>query len=171
VPAQEDLWYDSTDPQRAFSQPRKRNAMPEHRHGAGVLFYDARERRVLLYRRDSTPAIPFPDHIDILGGCIEPGETPEQTVVREIAEELDDLRRGAPFVLAGQRLFMVYTDERGDEHHVFSQAADFDLADLRLKEGQSLLWLTEEDIGATRFAFGFERVVREFFRALREGSV
>jgi len=145
--------------------------MPEHRRGAGVLFYDARERRVLLYRRDNTPAIPFPDHVDILGGAIEAGETPEQTVVREIAEELDDLRRGAPFVLAGHRLFMVYTDERRDEHYVFSQAADFDLADLRLREGEALLWLTEEDIGRTQFAFGFDRVVREFFRALREGTV
>ena len=145
--------------------------MPEHRRGAGVLFYDMRERRVLLYRRDNTPAIPFPGHVDILGGAIEAGETPEQTVVREIAEELDDLRRNAPFVLAGQRLFMVYTGAEGDEHYVFSQAADFDLADLRLKEGEALLWLTEADIGRTRFAFGFERVVREFFRALRKGRV
>ena len=145
--------------------------MPETPRGAGVLLYDRHTQRVLLYRRDNAPTIPFPGHIDILGGAIEAGETPEQTVVREIAEELDDLRRGAPFVLAGHRLFMVYTDARGNEHYVFSRAADFDLADLRLKEGEALLWLKEEDIGRTRFAFGFERVVSDFFRALREGRV
>ena len=64
--------------------------------GAGVLFYDRHTQRVLLVRRDNTPSIPFPDHLDILGGHTEAGETPEDTVVREIAEELDDLRSGRP---------------------------------------------------------------------------
>ena len=70
--------------------------MPKNRRGAGVLFYDRHKQRVLLFRRDNTPTIPFPDSIDILGGHIEEGETPEQAVVREMAEELDDLRSGYP---------------------------------------------------------------------------
>ena len=145
--------------------------MVANQRGAGVLFYDRLRRRVLLCRRDDTPTIPFPGHIDILGGYIEAGETPMQTVTREMAEELDDLRSGAPFVLEDPRFFMVYRDERDAEHYIFSQEADFDLSDLRLKEGQALLWLTEEEAGRTCLAFGFEQVVRDFFRALRRGRL
>lgn len=136
-----------------------------------MLFYDKARGRVLFFRRDNKPSIPFPDYLDILGGYIEEGETAEQAVVREMAEELDDLRSGRPYALAGHRLFTLYTDEWGAEQHIFSKAADFDLADVRLKEGQALVWLTEEEAGRTPFAFGFNRVVAEFFGALREGRV
>lgn len=129
--------------------------MAESRHGAGVLFYDKDRRRVLFFLRDNKPTIPFPDHIDILGGYIEEGKTAEQAVVREMAEELDDLRSGGPYALLGHRLFTVYTDQWGAQQHVFSKAADFNLSEVRLKEGQTLVWLTEEEAGRTPFAFGF----------------
>lgn len=139
--------------------------------GSGVLFFDRAARRVLLCRRDNKPSIPFPGWVDILGGYVEEGETPEQTVRREVAEELDDLRSGAPFLLKDARPFSVYRDERGLEHHVFTCEADFEISDLRLNEGQHLLWLAEEQANDARLAFGFERVVREFFVALRDGRV
>ena len=131
--------------------------MPDTHRGAGVLFYDRHKQRVLVYRRDNTPTIPFPDHLDILGGHTEEGETPEQTVVREIAEELDDLRRGCPFVLAG--------------HQFFCKEADFDLADVRLKEGQELVWVTEDEARGISFAFGYNPILADFFHALRAGTV
>ena len=148
-----------------------KQAMPDRVRGAGVFFYDQARRRVLFYRRDNKPTIPFPDQVDILGGHIEEGETAEQAVVREIAEELDDLRSGAAYALAGHRLFMVYTDPQGAVDYLFSKAADFDLADVRLKEGQALFWLTEEEAERTPFAFGYNRLVAEFFGALRDGRV
>ena len=145
--------------------------MPERVRGAGVFFYDRAKQRVLFYRRDNKPTIPFPDQFDILGGPVEEGETAEQAVVREIAEELDDLRSGGPYALAGHRLFTVYAAPQGAVDYLFSKPADFDLADLRLKEGQTLIWFTEEEAGRTPFAFGYNRLVAEFFRALREGRV
>jgi 8-oxo-dGTP diphosphatase len=102
---------------------------------------------------------------------MEPGETPEQTVVREIAEELEDLRTGGLFVLAGHRLFTVCTDAQGVADYIFCKAADFDLADIRLKEGQELVWLTEEEARSTPLAFGYNHVLAEFFHALRAGMV
>jgi 8-oxo-dGTP diphosphatase len=139
--------------------------------GAGVVFYDRAKRRVLVYRRDNKPTIPFPDQLDILGGHAEAGETPEQAVVREIAEELEDLRSGSPLVLDGHRLFTVYTDAGGVADYIFCKAADFDLADVRLKEGQELVWLTEDEAACTALAFGYNQVLVEFFRALRAGAV
>ena len=70
--------------------------MAETPRGAGVLFYDRERERVLLYRRDSTPSIPFPGYLDILGGHTEPGETPEETAVREIAKSWRTCGAAAP---------------------------------------------------------------------------
>lgn len=145
--------------------------MRETCRGAGVVFYDKEKWRVLLYRRDNTPSIPFPNYLDILGGHVEAGETPEQAVVREIAEELEDLRSGRPFVLAGHRLFTVYKGAEGVSDYIYSKAADFDLAEVRLKEGQELLWVTDEEAGCTPLAFGYNQVLAEFFQALRAGTV
>ena len=145
--------------------------MPDMRRGAGVLFYDRQQPRVLLYRRDNKPSLPFPDHLDILGGHTEPGESPEQTAVREIAEELDDLRTGRPFVLLGHKLFATYADAQGITHAIYGAEADFDLSELRLKEGQALVWVTEEEVRRTPLAFGFNAVVAAFFHALRVGAI
>lgn len=145
--------------------------MPENPRGAGVLFFDRQRRRVLLYRRDNKETIPFPGYLDILGGHTEAGETPEDTIVRETAEELEDLRRGGPFALAGHRLFTVFTDARGVTDSVFCKEADFDLADVLLKEGQELVWVTEAEARATPLAFGYNAILEQFFPALRAGRV
>lgn len=145
--------------------------MPDTHRGAGVLFYDRHKQRVLVYRRDNTPTISFPDHLAILGGHTEEGETPEQTVVREIAEELDDLRRGCPFVLAGHQFFTTFTDARGITDDIYCKEADFDLADVRLKEGQELVWVTEDEARGISFAFGYNPIMADFFHALRAGTV
>ena len=145
--------------------------MPETRRSAGVLFYDTHTQRVLAYRRDNTPTIPLPGYLDILGGHTEAEETPAQTAVREIAEELEDLRSGSPFVLTGHRLFTVYTDARGVTDSVFCKEADFDLADVRLTEGQELVWVTEAEARCTPLAFGYNAILAEFFDALRAGMV
>ena len=145
--------------------------MPDTRRGAGVLFYDQQQQRVLLYRRDNTPTIPFPDYLDILGGHTEPGETPEETAVREMAEELDDLRTGNPYVLTGHRFFLTYTDARGITDTVFYKEADFTVTEVNLKEGQALVWVTEAEVRNTPLAFGYNPILMAFFAALRVGTI
>jgi len=84
---------------------------------------------------------------------------------------LEDLRRGGPFILTAHRLFTVYTDARGVTDSVFCTEADFTLADVRLKEGQELVWVTEAEARATPLAFGYNAILDEFFPALRAGKV
>jgi 8-oxo-dGTP diphosphatase len=43
---------------------------------------------VVLHHRDDKPWIPHPGCWSLFGGAVEQGETPEQTVVRELEEEL-----------------------------------------------------------------------------------
>ncbi len=133
------------------------------KRGSGVLFFDKKKKRVLLFLRDNKPTIPFPNTLDILGGGMEEGETPEQTVAREMAEELEDRRTGLPYVLKDPVLFKVYVDERDTEQNIFCTPADFEIEDLILKEGQRLVWITELELKHAEIGFGFNSVVGEFF--------
>lgn len=133
------------------------------RRGCGILFFDKQKQRVLLFRRDDKPNLRFPNCIDILGGHVEDSETPDETIVREMAEELDDLRTRQPFKLQDFNIFKVYMDEWDTEQHIFWRETDFDISDIRLKEGKELVWLTNNEITNTSFAFGFDVVIKEFF--------
>lgn len=53
--------------------------------GASVILYT--DKQVLLYKRDGHPML-FPHRWAIFGGGIEAGETPEETVCRELKVEL-----------------------------------------------------------------------------------
>lgn len=46
--------------------------------------------------RDDKPFIPYPNMIDIIGGHMDPGETPLETTMRELSEELIEAETGAP---------------------------------------------------------------------------
>lgn len=135
------------------------------RQGCGILFFDAAHRRVLLFRRDNKPEIRFPNYVDILGGIVEKEETPKEAIVREMAEELTNRRTGNPYLLEKFDTFKVYIDQWNVEQHVFWKPADFTIDDVRLEEGQALVWLTEEEAQTFVLAFGFEAVVKEFFKA------
>ena len=135
------------------------------RQGCGILFFDATNRRVLLFLRDNKPEIQFPDYIDKLGGIVEKGETPREAIVREMAEELTDLRTGNPYLLQDFDIFKVYIDRWNVEQHVFWKVADFGIDDVHLNEGKNLLWLTEEEAQTTILAFGIEAMIKEFFAA------
>lgn len=43
--------------------------------------------RLLVMRRDDTPTIQWPGYWDLPGGGAEPGETPMECALREVAEE------------------------------------------------------------------------------------
>ncbi len=44
--------------------------------------------RIVTILRDDVPTIPWPGYWDLPGGAREPGESPEQCVIRETREEL-----------------------------------------------------------------------------------
>lgn len=133
--------------------------------GCGILFFKRSTGAVLVSRRDDKPSIPFPDCLDILGGTLEAGETPEAAIVREIKEELTDLRTGEPFKLGDFQHWKSYRAmrKRGETTQtIFWAEADFELGELRFHEGRELLWITLAEINQRKWYHEFGKTVREF---------
>ncbi len=103
---------------------------------AAAVIQDEAGRVLLLQRGPTAPT--FPDHWGVVTGYVDPGETPAQAALREIAEELNVtgrvLRAGAPFLVdigrANVRVwpFLCALDEPGairlaDENRRFTWAS------------------------------------------------
>jgi 8-oxo-dGTP pyrophosphatase MutT (NUDIX family) len=58
-----------------------------HTHAAAAVFLVTEDRRLILQLRDDKPDIHYPNMITAFGGGAEPGETPTQCALRELAEE------------------------------------------------------------------------------------
>jgi 8-oxo-dGTP pyrophosphatase MutT (NUDIX family) len=59
--------------------------IPAHAAVALIILEDG---RYLVQLRDQMPGIFYPGHWGLFGGAMEPGETPETAVTRELEEEL-----------------------------------------------------------------------------------
>lgn len=122
--------------------------------GAGILLINSRNELLMLLR-DNIPTIPFPNMWDIPGGQVEFGENPEETVKREMMEEMD-------LELGKIQLFKVY---EGDDliDTVFWKRVDLDPDKINLQEGQKLAYFSRVELSKLKLAFNYNSVVEEFF--------
>jgi 8-oxo-dGTP diphosphatase len=98
-----------------------------------------RDGKFLMQLRDNIPTILYPGYWALFGGHIEPGETPEIAVKREILEEIGyDLPANFAF-------FGHYSDERV-MRHVFHAPLEVEFNQLVLNEGWDMGLLIPEDI-------------------------
>jgi 8-oxo-dGTP pyrophosphatase MutT (NUDIX family) len=95
--------------------------------------------RYLVQLRDAKPTIFFPDHWGCFGGALEPGETDEQCLAREIDEEI-----GLDLAQCAVRHFTTFTFDFGFAggsviHRAFFEvtANSAQLATLALNEGRA----------------------------------
>ena len=112
--------------------------IPDRVHVAIAILY--REGKFLLQLRDDIPGIRYPGHWAFFGGHIEPGETPEIALLRELQEEIG-------YTPPSAFLFRCYS-EAEVVRHVFHAQLTVDVKDLTLKEGWDLGLLTPEQIRA-----------------------
>lgn len=124
------------------------------RKGCSIIFVNDK-KQVLLFLRDNNPDIPFPNMWDVPGGHVEDTETPEQCIVREMKEEMG-------LELAGFRRFSV--EEFDDRiEYAFWKKTDIHIDEITLTEGQRLKWFTENEIKNTELAYGFNKILADFF--------
>lgn len=122
--------------------------------GADVILLN-RRGEVLLVLRDDKPSIPCPNTWALLGGYLEPGETPEQALLREIDEEIG-------VALSPPHRFREYRWPECTEF-IFWQWLDIDPAATPLMEGQRLAYFARDQLTGLRFASHYGRVLDDFF--------
>lgn len=105
-------------------------------HVAIAILYQ--QNKFLLQLRDDIPGIIYPGHWGLFGGHIEPGETPDVAVKRELLEEIGY----SPPVLSK---FNCYSDPKV-VRHVYHAPLTVELNALVLSEGWDMDLLTPEQI-------------------------
>lgn len=105
---------------------------------AGILTLE--DGRYLMQLRDNKPEIFFPGHWSCFGGAIEPGETEEQAIRREIAEELGLVISVGEAMYFSRMSFDFEFAGRGSILRVFFEVAldGVRAAGLRVREGQEM---------------------------------
>lgn len=110
---------------------------------------------ILLLLRDDNPEIPYPNMWDIPGGHVEPNETPDQCIVREMKEEM-----GLDIPTADLFLVTEFSDRT---EYTFWLRMDLEIEEIHLTEGQRLQWFSKSDAANIELACQFDQVVDAFF--------
>ena len=112
--------------------------------------------RILLARRK--PGKHMGGKWEFPGGKIEPGETPEQSLARELEEELAVHARIGGFLCSAR------FDGDGVSLDLLVYAVDSFEGSPQLREHEEIRWVRPEDIAAFDLADSDRRVVEELFR-------
>ncbi|MEL6163230.1 MAG: NUDIX hydrolase [Cyanobacteria bacterium J06628_3] len=113
------------------------NQLQKVHHVAIAILY--RENKFLMQLRDNIPTIPYPGYWAFFGGHIEPGETPEVAVRREIIEEIS-------YTLPEKIFEFGRYDSETAVRHVFHAPLEVELDKLVLGEGWDMGLVTPEEI-------------------------
>lgn len=92
----------------------------------------------LLQLRDNKPGIPYPGHWGLFGGHLEPGETPQEALRRELLEEID-------YAVIAPIWFGFYSDDKVIRH-VYHAPLTVSKEQLSLAEGWDLALVTPQAI-------------------------
>lgn len=97
-----------------------------------------RQGQFLLQLRDDFPHIIYPGHWGLFGGHLEPQETPEEALKRELLEEIN-------YSVSNPVAFGIYPDEKA-VRHVYHAPLTVPLEQLILREGADFSLVSPADI-------------------------
>jgi 8-oxo-dGTP diphosphatase len=135
-----------------------------HTHAAAGVFMLTPDRRFILQLRDDKPDIHHPGKITAFGGGAEPGETPQDCALRELAEETGIQARAEDLLRLGA---VSRVDFRGHPTaSVFFLLRNVDPAALVVTEGAAIVLSFQEAAVDSRLTESCRRFCAEI--AVRE---
>lgn len=137
--------------------------MSERARSTGALLVNARGA-LLLQQRDDSPALLYPGCWSTFGGAVEPGETPNEAIRRELLEEIE--------LEPALTLWQTFTHEyvrqgrlTAVEQYMYYGAVSGEADQIALNEGQALGFFAPDELAALPVAFGFRPVFEAFFES------
>ena len=130
--------------------------MPDKTGVAVMLFVNAKGE-LLLQLRDDKPEIRYPNHWGVVGGHVEPGESFEEALVREVAEEIE-------VEAAGYEYWETH-ESPGHSLAMFAMRLDVPAESLTLHEGQRVEWFSPQAAMMLPLAPWLAQVLPRFVRS------
>ena len=124
------------------------------KQGAGIIIQNS-SGEVLLMLRDDDPSIRYPNYWYVLGGRAKEGEVPEETIKREMMEELE-------LELKNISLFKKY-DFSEETQWIFYTRLDLNPENINLHEGQKIKYFSWEEIKNMKLGFHDNSILKDFF--------
>lgn len=96
-----------------------------------------KNKEILMHLRDDKPSIPYPNFWSLISGVVEEGETPEETVKREVKEEIGYAIKDIDFmdkILLEKNKFL----SENNEIYIFKGFIDIPAEKIELTEGQEV---------------------------------
>ena len=115
---------------------------------------------VLFLLRDNDPNISFPNCWSLPGGVVEFNELPEQAAHRELQEETGlvlDLSYWKVYERKPQKRQVIV------DQYVYIGTTDKESNEMTTSEGQALRFLNRDEINSLPIAYGFDKLVNEYF--------
>ena len=126
----------------------------EYRGVALIIFYDKRKRILLQYRKDG---LGKGEDWGFLGGTIEKGETPKQTLIREVREELNHELKEYGFI--GK---FIKTDNKRTSHiYVYISPLKDKLSRFKQLEGTRMRLFSLKEAHKLNMALGDNEVIQK----------
>lgn len=126
------------------------------RISSGLLIINS-DNKILLQLRDNIERIRYPNCWSTFGGQVEENETPEESLIRELKEELN-------YELKNPKLFKTYSGIDWEMHVYIKEDFNFDLSKYPVLEGQKGEFFSEKNIHEINFAFNIKDVCLDFFK-------
>jgi 8-oxo-dGTP diphosphatase len=143
---------------KGLEQKWQAGLIPDPQTVAIILINNRNE--VLLQLRDNEPNISYPNCWTLPGGVVEPPEIPDQAAQRELAEET-----GLHLSLSHWKVYKRKPENRQFtiEQHVYVGRTHQERDEMILGEGQALRFFGRDELPLLSIAFGFEKLLYEFF--------
>jgi ADP-ribose pyrophosphatase YjhB (NUDIX family) len=113
--------------------------------------------KLYLQLRDNKPQVSYPGQVGIFGGTTEEGETLEQTVRREMHEELED------YQLKNLNYLGEFNFNNKPVYCFYTKDYDFNPEKHKVLEGQRGVIISKHDLNKYEFAGATKEILTKFF--------